>query len=532
MNIKNKFQVIVSAVALFGLTACNDYLDQVPDDRAQVNSVEKVENLLTSAYPDHAPNFLFEMSSDNVTDNGSQYTAQPNQDEMYRFQDVPTRGNDDPYHLWDNMYQCVGTVNEAIAALDELGGEKAHPAEYAEARLCRAYNMYQLANIFCMAYDPTKAKEYLGLPYPTEPEQDVNTHYTRGTLQELYDNINSDIEAALPNVSEGYMKTPKFHFNKSAAYAFAARFNLMMHNYDKAIEYANVVLGANPVTRMRDYTQFQQLSAADLQNAYVKSSENANLLIIAAYSALGRALQGNSYYRRYNHNDPMCSFETFWPEGPWGTGSSNNTLIYATRLFGATDQQIYFPKVREFWEVTDKVNDTGFAHIVFPAFSTEETDLVRAEAYAMKKDYTHAIADMNAWIETHCEKVHINPSSGKVTKRPTLTEESINEFMDGIFYTEVNPASNAQRTIKKTLHPQGFTVETGTQENIIQLILHMRRLETWGEGQRFIDIKRYGIEYAHRIDGESPVIFKAGDLRGAIQIPEDVRKAGLEANPR
>lgn len=227
---------------------------------------------------------------------------------------------------------------------------------------------------------------------------------------------------------------------------------------------------------MRDYTQFQQLSAADLQNAYVKSSENANLLIIAAYSALGRALQGSSYYRRYNHNDPMCSFETFWPEGPWGTGSSNNTLIYATRLFGATDQQIYFPKVSEFWEVTDKVNDTGFAHIVFPAFSTEETDLVRAEAYAMKKDYTHAIADMNAWIETHCEKVHINPSSGKVTKRPTLTEESINEFMDGIFYTEVNPASNAQRTIKKTLHPQGFTVETGTQENIIQLILHMRRL--------------------------------------------------------
>lgn len=526
MNIKYKFQTIVAAVALLGLTACNDYLDRLPDDRAQLNTPEQVQKLLESAYPDHAPNFLFEMSSDNVTDNGSQYYAQPNQDEMYRFQDVATHGNDDPYSLWTNLNSTVGTANEAIAALDELGGEKAHPAEYAEARLCRAYCMYQLANIFCMAYDPTKAKEYLGLPYPTEPEKSINSFYTRGTLQELYDNISKDIEAALPNVSEGYMTTPKYHFNKSAAYAFAARFNLMIHNYDKAIEYANVVLGTNPVNVLRDYSLMANMSSAnDIRNTYVKTSENANLLLITAYSINGRAMSSSSYYQRFNHSSDLTQFETFWSKGPWGSGSDNNTLIYAGLLFG-TDQCVYFPKVREFWEVTNKMNDTGYPHIVFPAFSTDETLLVRAEAYALKKDYTHAISDMNTWIETHCYAKMGN------RKRPTLTEENINTFMDGLRYAEVNPTSNAQRSIKKTLHPQGFTVEAGTQENIIQLILHMRRLETWGEGQRFIDLKRYGIEYAHSLDGEEAVIFKAGDLRGAIQIPEEVRTAGLEANPR
>ena len=350
----------------------------------------------------------------------------------------------------------------------------------------------------------------------------VNDQYDIEDGKELYANINRDIEAALPRISDSYMTTPKFHFNTAAAYAFAARFNLMIHNYDKAIEYASKVL---KTAKMRDYSQYMNLGAEDIKNAYIKSSENANLLIISAYSTNGRALQGSSYYKRFNHNQDMTLRETFWAKGPWGASTTNNTLILALRLFGS-DQAINFPKVREFWEVTDKINNTGYAHIVFPAFSAEETLLVRAEAYAMKKDYANAIADMNTWITSHCL-----PSHG-TGKRPTLTEESINTFMDEVHYAEVTPTANSQRTIKKVLHPQGFKVASGTQENIIQLLLQMRRLETWGEGQRFIDLKRYGIEFTHFVDGEDPIIFHAADKRGAIQLPEDVIKAGLEANPR
>ena len=52
------------------------------------------------------------------------------------------------------------------------------------------------------------------------------------------------------------------------------------------------------------------------------------------------------------------------------------------------------------------------------------------------------------------------------------------------------------------------------------------------QGIRFQDLKRYGIEYTHFLDGEDPIVFKAGDLRGAIQLPDDVIKAGLPENPR
>src|SRR3712207_6883833 len=71
--------------------------------------------------------------------------------------------------------------------------------------------MFRLSNAFCMAYDSTKAKTYLRLPYPKVSGVSVDE---RGTLAELYANINADIEAALPNVSDSHLKTPKYHFNR------------------------------------------------------------------------------------------------------------------------------------------------------------------------------------------------------------------------------------------------------------------------------------------------------------------------------
>jgi hypothetical protein len=104
--------------------------------------------------------------------------------------------------------------------------------------------------------------------------------------------------------------------------------------------------------------------------------------------------------------------------------------------------------------------------------------------------------------------------------------------MNSIKYAAVHPVSEFERSIKKKLNPQGFTVEAGTQENLIQLILYMRRVTNMLQGLRFMDLKRYGIEYEHYIEDEDPLTFTAGDLRGAIQLPTDVIAAGLQANPR
>lgn len=518
----------IIALAL-GLTSCNDYLDKLPDDRATVDSRDKAAQLLVDAYPAQSVGYMMEMASDNVMDNGAQYSNRANQDYMYRWEPIETTGNDDPYYVWNTHYSAIAAANQVLASIDGLDGSAYTNGIKAEALLCRAWAIFRLSNAFCMAYDPTKASQYLGLPFPKEAGVSVDE---RGTLEQLYADINADIEAALPLLDDNHLSVAKYHFNTKAAYAFAARFNLYYHNYDRAIRYATLALGNDPAGVLRQIAPYMDLAGvADIGNAYIRTAEKCNLLLIPSFSLSGRSWRSSSF-ERYSTPQAIVSRELFWPAMPWGSGSGANTLYYSHILYG-TNQRIYFPKMIEFFEVTDKINQTGSPHIVDVVLTTDETLLVRAEAYALKGDYTNALVDINLWTGSHCEATRSYTSSGKTTvaNRPTWTEDLVNSTMENIVYSDLIPESSLGRSIKKELHPQGFTVASGTQENFIQLILHLRRMETWQQGLRFQDIKRYGISFSHNIDGASAIVFKAGDLRGAFQLPEDAISAGLEPNP-
>lgn len=152
-------------------------------------------------------------------------------------------------------------------------------------------------------------------------------------------------------------------------------------------------------------------------------------------------------------------------------------------------------------------------------FSTDEILLYRAEAYALKKNYTQAAFDITTW-----QKAYTN-------NKATLTPEKINAYYEEMPY--YNPLKSL--TPKKELHPD-FTIEKGMQENIIQCILHIRRMATLHEGIRWPDIKRYGIVIYRRLvsDGYMTITdeMPANDLRRAIQIPRSVILAGMQPNPR
>ena len=105
-------------------------------------------------------------------------------------------------------------------------------------------------NIFSKAYSPKTSTTDLGIPYMTHLETTVSPEYTRGTVAEVYEKIAADIEAGLPLLNDAIYSVPKYHFNKKAGYAFATRFYLYYvkddkSNYDKAIQYATVVLTEN-----------------------------------------------------------------------------------------------------------------------------------------------------------------------------------------------------------------------------------------------------------------------------------------------
>lgn len=519
--------IALSAFAIMAMSSCDDFLDKNPDDRAEMTNEtdNKIPSLLISAYPAASPILVEELLTDNITDNGKQYSSTLIMEELYRFKDVTETSNDSPYYIWNQYYKSVAVANQALDAAEAAGNPATMRTSIAEAKLIRAYSMFILSNVFCMAYNPEKADLYPGLFYPLTTVTDITGTHERGTLRELYAQINKDIEEALPDVTDSY-SAPKYHFNTKAAYAFAARFNLFYMNYDKCIEYADKVLGENPASMLRNYETFSTLAGVDdMWNSYISSSESANLLLLPTYSQASVYVGPFSTSNRFRHNQTMTSYETIWASCPWGSGSSNTTLYLATTCYG-TNQGVYVPTLPYMFEYTDKVGGIGYSHTVDAVFTGDETLLCRAEAYAMLKNYNAALADMNAWITSHCKE-----QNGSL-KRPVLTVASLEKFYDALDYAPVLPEGWRDRSIRKKFNPQGFTVEEGTQENLLQMILHMRRIDGLSHGTRFMDVKRYGISFAHSISGEDAVIFKAGDLRGAVQIPADVLNAGIMPNPR
>ena len=521
--------------ATMGFTSCDDYLDKLPDNRMELSSPDDVSKLLVSAYSTTYPAYLLEMYSDNTTEytNNSWTAASRFQDQAYAWADITETDNESVANIWDSYYDVVRTVNEAIAFIEKQDNKDDYKAQLGEAYICRAYAEFMLANVFCRAYNPNTADSELGLPYPTEPDYKLLVEYKRGTLADLYDKIDKDIQRGLPLLSNTY-EHPKFHFTPAAANAFAARFYLYYQKYDEAIKCANVVLGSNPTSKLRDWASWYALSMNyQVQpNAYVSSANGANLLLQTSYSSWGIVCGPYGLGMKYAHGARISKNETTEADGPWGNTNDAMVTSSGSAVFYTNDfSKRVMRKIPFMAEYTDVSAGTGYSHTEFSAFNTDETLVVRAEAYALKGEYEKALEDINTELSKFMP--YASP----------LTVEDIVKFYNGTkrddkyvggidYYTPEYP------TVKHELHPMGFTLEADTQEPMIQCILQLRRLVTLHEGLRMQDVKRYGITiYRMRLNESDELLevtdtMDADDPRSAIQIPVEARSAGMEPNPR
>ena len=98
-----------------------------------------------------------------------------------------------------------------------------------------------LVNIWAEPYGRSTSSP--GIPYLTKPEKHAFVDYKRGTVEEVYAQIEQDLKRGISLVSDRYYQQPKYHFSKRAAYAFASRFYLMKGTWKQCIAYADYVLG-------------------------------------------------------------------------------------------------------------------------------------------------------------------------------------------------------------------------------------------------------------------------------------------------
>ncbi len=501
-------------VLVLSMGACDTFLDKLPDKRAEINSTQKAQELLVSAYPTVDPMMIYEHRSDNAVDNGKKYgNADRMIEENYFWKDISETDWDAPEELWNSCYRAIATANQVMVSLEEIEKDEKTPGIVAEALMCRAYAHFLLVNTFCKPYSAVTSQKDLGIPYVTEVETEIGTTYDRGTVAQVYECLEKDIEQAYPYITDNYYSVPLYHFNKRAAAAFASRFYLYYGKYEQAIKYANLVIPEDPSASLRDIEYYNGLSqSSEWRDQFISKDEPANLMLVAL-----RSLWGRNYSRpRYGNSDTKTSLETYRSEGPWGN------LKYFDLLFGAAGYPVKFqPKYNEIFEITNVTARTGQPHVVQMAFTTDETLMCRAEAEVMLKRYEEAARDLSCWyVKKGGHAADVNTIVDFYNRKAIAEKEAQEKGELDPWYILVKP-----------FHAD-FAVEEGVQERMLQGVLHARRIETMYSGLRWLDIRRYGIEVCHNVDEEEPVYLRQDDLRRVIQIPQAVISAGLPANPR
>jgi starch-binding outer membrane protein, SusD/RagB family len=484
---------MVSA-ALIGLAGCNDFLSETPDNRAKLDTREKIAELLVTAYPEANYIPFCEAMSDNVEDNfgGAQ---DPTNADPYFWRDGASTFQDSPEFYWNACYAAIASANHALRAINESDDPTAFDAQKGEALLARAYSHFMLVSLFANMYDSRTAASDPGIPYVTEPETVSLKKYERKTVQYVYEMIEKDITDGLPLIndqsygegSNNASMIARFHFTKAASHAFASRFYLFKKQYDKVIEHADFVLSRGDISStLRPWTTtYRTYSSNELSIAYTRATENTNLLLCETTSNWGssfNALRYSTGATRYNEitieNNPAQDYYAY-------SSYYTNTGIY------------FIYKFRPHFVRIGTNATTGYTYTIIPLFTMEEVLLNRAEAYAMQVDFRKALDDMNLFISNRV--MNYNPDVHDVT------------------YNRLYNLYN----------------ENDNKKAIVRGILELRRVEFLHEGLRWFDILRHKIPVVHTTSEGEDIELGPGDPRRILQIPaEAISIGGLEPNAR
>ncbi len=261
-------------------------------------------------------------------------------------------------------------------------------------------------------------------------------------------------------------------------------------------------------------------------NDYIDAKHNCNLLLMTAYSKAGYVNGPYYTYSRYAHGYYIATHETgLVSDNLWGTAKFYSPM----QVYNTTNlDKVFFFKLPAKVEISNASLGLGYQRTVYPAFTGDETLLIRAEARILQGKYDEAASDMTVWMQNI------------INTDVTLTPQMIQKHFSTMPYAYDGEFSNGTDSqIKKHLHPSfSFGEEGSVQESMLQAVLSFRRIETLQTGLRWFDVRRYGIVIPRRLIGpdaspsECYDWLKKDDPRRTLQIPTEIVQAGFPETDR
>ncbi len=487
--------VLVVGSPLF--TSCEkDHLETRPTDRVPSGAVvETADNAMTALNGLHRALYVRYDSQGrgglgafyiHIDEAGEDHVFnKANWDTSYRW--IPNSSPTNSYNRynWYMFYQWIANANVLINGIDEATGEQELKDQVkGEALLYRAFFHYELVQLYAKRYEKGGNNSQLGIPIRTEPSTEP---IARSTVEDVYAQINKDLDDAIA-LLDGIRVKNKSHLNANVGMGLKARVALTMHDYDTAIEYAQLAREGYSLMDQETYAQgFQIFSENNSEFMWAsqivedQTDKWANYGAYISRNFSSSAIRGNPrsinklLYDEISDTDVR---KTLWdPTGEHENLPAGFSLLSSFKKFPYTNQK--------FIAVSN-----GDSRVDVPHMRAAEMYLIEAEALARK-------------------------GGGSDQQAAQVLFELANN------------------------RDSAYTLSANTGQALIDEIMTQRRVELWGEGFRWYDLKRLNQDLDrtgsnHDEDYTNKVMeIPAGDNRWVWPIPQDEVDANplIEQNP-
>ena len=339
-------------------------------------------------------------------------------------------GDELPYRLY---YRIIGNANIAIANIDNAAGTEAEKNQVkGEALGLRAFSYFNLVQLYGKRYDgAAKPNNQLGVPLVLTP---TTEGLPRATVEEVYTQINKDLTDATALLTS--TRSFKSHINLEVLKGFQARVALTQQNWADAAKFA------------------------------AEARKGFSLMSVAQYQDGFSDIGNPEWMWGFDHQEDQSEFFGAFHSYISSNYNSTNIRVDPKVINSALYDQIPATDVRaKMWVKTptpaNSVVPTGGVRV---PYITQKFRLPGTPSTSAMGDVPYMRAAEMYLIEAEAQ-ARLGNATGAATALFDLVSK----------------------------RDPSYKLSTKTGTPLIDEILFNRRVELWGEGFRFTDLKRMNL---------------------------------------
>tara|TARA_R110002049_G_scaffold69023_2_gene178843 strand:+ start:2919 stop:4328 length:1410 start_codon:yes stop_codon:yes gene_type:complete len=378
MRLSKYIKKVMAIIMCCGMSCCEDFVDLDAPDHKIVSEVvfasdETANSAMTGIYNQlfiapfsrgwmDSVTVLTGLASDELH---NIWTTNLGYMEFEQNEILPTNSNN--LGLWSSAYNIIYMTNALLEGLensDQITDDVRYRLE-GEAKFVRAFSYFYLVNL------------YGDVPLLLSTDYRVNALASRNTMEEVYQQLNIDLENAINLLDDSYTEGERTHANRYAATSLLARVNLYLENWEQAENLSSEVLAHSDTYQLLE----------DLDQVFLANSKEAiwQLSPIGRGSSSTQTNEGNVFII-----DPIFSAFANLKLSEDFVGTLNAEDKRLLNWVGYHDgTSAYYAYKYKIWISTASVTEYSMV------LRLAEQYLIRAESRARQGNLMGAIADVD-----------------------------------------------------------------------------------------------------------------------------------------